>query len=687
MSKSITQNRKVWGIALLLCLLCLAVYWPAHSYDFVGLDDGPYVFDNEYVNGGITWEGLKWLPRGLVVSLWHPVTNLSHMLDCQFFGLDSGAHHMSNLALHVLNVLLLFLLLNHMTGACLRSAFVAALFAVHPLNVDSVAWISQRKNLLSTLLWLSCFWSYLYYLKEPSGRRMILMALLLLLGLMSKAMLITLPFTLILIDVWPLKRWRTDESFMKALWTSICEKAPLFVIAIAFGLETLRSQGSSGAMIRSVDFPFLWRLAYATNDYIFYLQKMIWPTHLSVIYPRPTIALPLGVFLIDALLLIAITVGTVATGRKFRYVLVGWLWYIVILAPVCGLFAAGMAIKADRFAYVSLIGIFVILVWGTADMSMRHKLSRRLAFIGGLLIVAVLAVVAHLQLAVWENSLTLFQHAVSVTENNASAHNNLGVALKESGQTEEALYNYRRAFEIEPHHCLARNNAARILDQQGRTDEAIELLKASIAITPWYELAYFHLGEIEFHQGHVDEGAALFEQGFRRAPLDVEARNNLGNLFAGQNRFEEACACYRQALKLNPHHLASRCNLANILVRRGRQQEAVIEYREALKIDPNTILALNPLAWLLVISDDSQIRNPVEALKLATRAVALDRTGNPLYVSTLAAAYAAAGNYEKAAAITRTQLVHLKPNAPTALKAELQRRLMLYSAKQPYRRK
>ncbi|NCC61431.1 MAG: tetratricopeptide repeat protein [Verrucomicrobiae bacterium] len=683
MSKADRSNQMIWGMALLLCLLCLAVYWPVTSYDFVGLDDGPYVFDNEHVNEGLTWAGLKWLPRGIVVSLWHPVTNLSHMLDCQFFGLNAGAHHMSNLVLHVFNVLLLFLLLNRMTGACLRSAFVAALFAIHPINVDSVAWISQRKNVLSTFFWLSCFWSYLYYLKGPSGRRMALLALLLLLGLMSKIMLITLPVTLVLLDIWPLKRWKTNEPFIKALWISIQEKAALFVIAIAFGLETLRSQGGSGAMIPQQDFPFLWRIAYAANNYVFYLQKMIWPTDLSVIYPRPTTALPLGIFLVDVILLIAISIGAIITVRRFRYILAGWLWYLIILAPVCGLFAAGMAIKADRFAYVPLVGIFIILVWGITDLSRGSKQWQRMAFITGLLVVGVLAVVARRQLTVWENSTTLFQHAVNVTANNASAHNNLGVALKDNDQTDEALYHYLRAFEIEPRHFLARNNAARILDQQGQTDKAIILLKESIEITPWYAMAYFHLGEIAFRSGNIAEGTRYFEQGFIHAPRDEEARNNLGNLFAGHQMFAEAFACYRQALALNPGHLPSRCNLANILVRSGKPQEAIVQYREVLRMDPNAILALNPLAWLLTISEDPQIRNPKEAVQLATRAVELDRTGNPLYASTLAAAYAATGDYEKAATLTCAQLARLKPDA-SSLKTELQRRLKLYVARQPY---
>ncbi|MBU0677574.1 MAG: tetratricopeptide repeat protein [Verrucomicrobia bacterium] len=681
-----TPSRTDWAIALLLCTLCLAVYWPVQSYEFVGLDDGPYVFTNTHVNRGVTREGLKWLPRGIVVSLWHPVTNFSHMLDCQFFGLDAGAHHRSNLMLHMLNVLLLFYLLNRMTGALLRSAFVAALFAVHPLNVDSVAWIAERKNLLSTLLWLSCIWSYLHYLKAPSLRRMALLALLFLLGLMSKAMLITLPVTLILLDIWPLERRAKDRPFVAALWDSVLEKAPLFIIAMAFGLETLRSQGGSGAMIPHDDFPFHWRLAYAANNYVFYLLKMVWPTKLSVIYPRPTAALPAGICVLDTLILLSITLGAVLCFRRKRYMLTGWLWYLITMAPVCGLFAAGMAVKADRFAYVPLIGIFIILVWGTSELSRRGKAARRALFCAGILIVGSLLVSARMQLSVWRNSLSLFQHAVSVTDNNASAHNNLGVALKDKGSVEEALKHYRQAFEIEPRHSMARNNAARVLDQEGREDEAVELLKESIAVTPWYPLAYFHLGEISFRHGLVAEGTALFEQGLTQDPRDVEARNNLGNLLANHGKYEEACARYREALSLNPQHLPSRINLANILAKSGEQRKAVAQYREVLKLNPDTVLALNPLAWLLAVSEDTQIRDPAEAVQLATRAVDLDKTDNPLYVSTLAAAYAARGDYETAASLTRTQLARLKTGAPANLQAELRRRLMLYSANQPYRR-
>ncbi len=484
--KSAIADRKLLT-ALLLLALTWAAYQSVRRYEFVDYDDDRYVTANPRIQQGLNWQNAVWAMTAMEVANWHPLTWLSHMTDCQLYALNPSGHHLTNLLLHLVNVLLLFHVLQLMTRALWPSALVAALFAVHPLNVESVAWIAERKNLLSTLFWLLAMWAYVLYARHKGWRRYLLVLVLFVLGLMSKPMLVTLPCVLLLLDYWPLGRLSGRRDALRLL----LEKVPLFILSAASSFITVKAQRMDGALDAKV-LPLGARISNALVSYLGYIYKMIWPTRLAVLYPHPGETLPRWHAVTAALILIGLTILIVRGSRKYPYLIVGWLWYLGTLVPVIGIVQVGGQAMADRYAYVPLIGLFIIIAWGTRDLTraLTHR-SYWLAAAAALVLIA-LTMTTWRQLRYWQNSITLFEQAIRVTDDNAIAQNNLGAVLVRQGRLDEGLVHLNEAVRLNPSYGTAYDNIAVTLYQQGniagqdenRTQEAIDLYRRALELKP-----------------------------------------------------------------------------------------------------------------------------------------------------------------------------------------------------------
>jgi len=455
-------------IYLVLALAVRVVFWPVHNYKFINYDDPAYVTQNPHVKAGINSDSIIWAFRTSAAGNWHPLTWLSHMLDCQLFGAKAGGHHVVNLMFHLVNTLLLFSIFKRMTGAIWQSAFVAALFAMHPLNVESVAWIAERKNVLSTMFWLLTMAAYLRYVRRPGIVRYLLMIFVFALGLMAKPMLITLPFVLLLLDYWPLGRFQIggsaknssqqsckspdNNSQWQVFYRLVFEKIPIFILSAVSSTVTFLIQSNFGVLTGSDVCPLKIRIANALVSYLMYLQKMVWPNRLAVFYPHPLDSIPLWQVAAAAVIIIAISILAVCLSRNRKYLAVGWLWYLGTLVPVIGLVQTGEQAMADRYAYVPFIGLFIIIAWGSQDLLAKWLRRKSVFGISATIVLVVLAVCTHIQLRYWRNSITLLEHSIAVTDNNYLAHYNLAHALIDDGRTNEAVAHFKEVLRIKPRH-------------------------------------------------------------------------------------------------------------------------------------------------------------------------------------------------------------------------------------------
>ena len=583
-------------IGLALIMGTLALYWPVRHHDFVNYDDGKFVSKNIHVRAGLTWDSIKWaLTADLVTpafnaDYWTPVTFLSHMITVELFGMEPSAHHLVNLLLHFLNTLLLFLLLRWMTGALWPSAAVAALFAIHPLHVESVAWISERKDVLSMFFGLLTIGAYVRYSRVPTVGRYLVMVLAFALGLMSKAMLVTLPCLLLLIDYWPLGRlrpvgWR-DVAERIIWWHLVKEKLPLFGMAAACLLITYLALERDEALYSLATLPFGARLANALVAYVAYIKMMFWPTGLAVIYPHPGATLPLWQPVAAAVVLVAISLLVMMGGRRWPYGVTGWFWYLGTLVPVVGLVQAGEQAMADRYTYLPLIGLFLIIAWGVADF-VNGRLERKIAMalVAGV-VLSLLFVGARVQVGYWRNSITLFEQTLRVTSDNHVAHNSLGGALAKRGKRDEAVAQYREALRIKPSYTRARSNLGLLLTEQGKLDEAIAHFSRVLEIRPNYASAHNNLGLALARQRDLPRAVAHYTESLRLRPDNEKAHNNLGLALAEQGKLPEALAHYAESLRLRPDYEKAHNNLGIALAEQGKLPEGMAHFSEAVRIDP-----------------------------------------------------------------------------------------------------
>jgi protein O-mannosyl-transferase len=650
--------RRDLPVILFLILATALVYGQIGNFDFVRWDDHEYVYENAIVQKGLTWQNIQWAFTTTTQANWHPLTWLSHMADCQFFGLKPGAQHLVSLFFHLVNSTLLFLVLQRMTGAHGRSAIVAALFALHPLHVESVAWISERKDVLSSFFWMLSMAAYTRYAEQVCLKRYLLVLLFFIPGLLAKPMLVTLPLIFLLMDYWPLGRIRfgepaqlrpskpadpaepvrkgrkkrkgapgnnrQPEERLKSFDLRLAvEKIPLIVLSAVMSLVAYLAQQREGAVAPLQAVPLFERLSNACVSYVIYLWKMIWPAGLVFFYPRQSWSLI--EVLASVLFLAGVTFLSLRFARRFPYLLFGWLWYVVTLLPVIGLIQIGDAAMADRYTYIPLIGPFIALVWGAHDLSARLP-HRKIAL--SVLAAAVLSAcmaLTYIQVGQWQNTISLFTHAVSKTPGNYRVYTLLGEWYTKQGQTEGALSQFQKAVELNPRSSYAQYNIGKILLSKGKTDEAVERFKQIAGQADYFAWAQYELGSISLSRGDADRAIDYFERGIRTGKLypelcarmadallmkgridealqytlralerqadDAKLHYNAGNLLIGKGRVSEAIAHFREAVRLSPEYSRAHNNLGSALLLEGRTEEAAQQFQEAIRIDPNYEMA------------------------------------------------------------------------------------------------
>ncbi len=508
---------------LALALVCLFVYLPLRNNDFVNFDDDDYVYQNRHVQMGISVESLKWAFTTSQYSNWHPITWISHILDYELYQLNPAEHHWTNLILHIANTLLLFFLLKKTTSSLWASAFTAAAFAIHPLHVESVAWISERKDVLSTLFWMLTTIAYINYVKKPSFFRYFTAVIAFAMGLMSKPMLVTLPFVLLLLDYWPLNRFEAANGkkfFFKTGLKLFYEKIPFFLLTIASSVITFFVQQKGGAVKSFETIPLIIRFGNSIFSYGKYILKTLFPSKLAIYYPHPGNQLHVWQVLTAGLLLIAFSVFVIIKAKKYKYLVTGWLWYLTTLLPVIGIVQVGGQALADRYTYIPLIGIFIIVAWGSNDLCKKLKYKKHLLSLTAAAVVIAMSFCTYNYLKLWKNSETLFQHAIDVTKHNNVMYTNLGSYLNSIGDLEGAYKNIRRALVLRPEKPGLYNNLGNILNKQGKNDEAIKQYQVAIKLKPLYAEAFNNMGSL---YGKMDnyEKAIEYHSKYHSAPALV----------------------------------------------------------------------------------------------------------------------------------------------------------------------
>jgi tetratricopeptide (TPR) repeat protein len=737
------QKTQIILISAGLILLIAAAFEPLRHNEFIIYDDNQYIVDNLHVQSGLTPQSVKWAFTSGHASNWHPLTWLSHMVDIELFGPNPIGHHLHNLLLHTFNVVLLFLILQRMTGAVWRSAFVAMVFGIHPLRVESVAWAAERKDVLSMLFFMLTVAAYLGYVNRGGLRRYGLVMLCLALGLMAKPMLVTLPIVLLLLDVWPLGRVSKNKNRL------IVEKIPLFGLVIASCIITYMVQKAGGSVH---PISLYTRIANAMVSYIAYLGQFFWPHNLAVLYPLPVPAYPLWKPAVCFIPLIGLSVVALYHCTKKSFIFTGWCWYIVTLVPVIGMVQVGNQSMADRYTYLPSIGIAILLGWSTAQWSSawRHQkiITRSLAALAA---IAMLTGTRH-QLGYWKDNISLFKHTLAVTVCNPAIENNLGWVYWKQGDEIRAIEHiqkalhfsptfadaginmaaicfrhkeYDRAMELlyrvlkaNPDNMQANNNLALILIELKRYEEAVQYLQKALERTQDNAEMYYNmgiilgaqnkndravkayqqaiqldqnqyqamneLGAIKYKQGFLDEAVSYFRQSVQRNPDYVKAYCNLGLALQKQKKFEESISCFLKALKNEPDYADTWYNLASSQQSLGHFQAALDSYHKALQFDPNSIGALNNLSWILAVNPDSQIRIPAEAVMLAGKACQLTSFENAGVLDTLAAAYAANGQFKEAVETSQKAFDAAKSAGKADMAAEISIRLQLYRSGKPF---
>jgi tetratricopeptide (TPR) repeat protein len=588
--ESVNQRWRTLLIALLIGAATLAAFWPVVHNEFIKFDDGFYVTLNPRVSSGLSWSNAGWAFRTGYQSNWHPLTWLSHMLDVQVFGLRPGWHHLVNLLFHAANAVLLFVLLQRMTGAVWRSAFVAAFFALHPLHVESVAWIAERKDVLSTFFFLLTLWAYVRYVDErreqsgegregnaprstlhapisylPSSIFYLLSLVFFALGLMSKPMLVTLPCVLLLLDWWPLQRIR-PAAIGPQLITLLREKAPFFCLALASSVVTFLVQ-EQGRAIKAV-LPFAPRVANAVASYLKYLGKIFWPVDLAIFYPHPDLRFPVSAqwpewqIVAAALLLVALSWWTLRRLKPQPWLSVGWFWYLGTLVPVIGLVQVGNQAMADRYTYIPLIGIFIALVWGTAEACRGHAWAKPVMAGAGVALVTACAWATHSQVKYWRTNFILFQHALAVTANNAVAHYHVGSGYKDQDNYGLALAHFQAAVRADPSYADGYYGLGLTLEHIGQLSQAVEEYRATLRLRPWSVDLHNHLGALLSTLGKRDEAIREFQQTLQLSPDFVEAHYNVGVLLSDRGDFSGAASHFGEVVRLKPDDTEARAQLA-----------------------------------------------------------------------------------------------------------------------------
>lgn len=587
-------------ICVFLAAAVVGAYQPVRNHEFVMYDDNTYVTENEQVKKGLTWENVRWAFTHPCASNWHPLTWLSHMLDVEIYGMRSGGHHFTNIVIHAANSVLLFAVFEYMTGFLWASAFIAAMFALHPLHVESAAWVAERKDVLSTLFMILTMGTYAVYVRRGGAARYISVLILFALGLMSKPMLVTLPFVLLLLDYWPLERIRFDKDDFdgggvtagverRSLSYLIKEKIPFFAMSAISSVVTFIVQKTSGAVVPIEYFNLRIRIANAIVSYIGYIWHMLWPLKLAVLYPHPGDNISDGTVVAGAVVLIALTICFVYFGTRRKFLLVGWLWYVGMLVPVIGLVQVGAQAMADRYMYMPMAGLLIIITWGMWELS--ERLAGRkviLAVLSVSVIVASTALTVR-QVRYWKNSMRLFEHTIAVSPQAYDIRNNYANFLKDEGRYDEAIKNFRIVLSQRPNMAEPYYNLGNTFRKMDRTEEAIENYKKAIKFKPDFVEAYYNLGTTSAQVGRLDEAYAAFQKALELKPKDAEILSGMGLLLAQKGQFDKAVEYYKKAIEADPEYVVAHGRMGLALASQGKYEEALEQCRIVLRNRPDDV--------------------------------------------------------------------------------------------------
>ncbi|PKN88594.1 MAG: hypothetical protein CVU51_03835 [Deltaproteobacteria bacterium HGW-Deltaproteobacteria-1] len=624
------RNLKLVLICLALAVLTIIVFSPVKDSGFIGFDDNLYVYENAYVQSGLNWNsiGQAFSSELAKVGHWHPITWLSLMLDYSIFGLNPQGFHLINLLFHVMNAILLFLILCRMTKALWPSAFVAVLFAIHPLHVESVAWIVERKDVLSTFFWMLTLGAYSYYVERQTFRRYVFVVLFFILGLMSKPMLVTLPFVLLLLDFWPLQRFSEGKPNQKIqaevlkpavsgkqkkkskkkdavkeifeakktvhpefkwslIYPLLLEKVPLFALAILSSIVTYIAAHSAGA-VHSKAIPSFVRIGNAFISYAAYIGKMILPMNLAVLYPHPGEVM-LWQVIGSVFLLIAITFAVFRMVKQFPYLATGWLWYLGTLVPVIGIVQAGSQAMADRYTYIPLIGLFIIVAWGVPDLLRKWNYRKEILLALTALSILCFSIMTWIQVGYWRNSITLFDHTLRVTDGNYRIYNMRGIAYADLGNYKQAIEDYSRAIEIEPGYPEAYYNRGKDYADLGNHKQAIEDYSRAIKVKPDYAMAYNNRGNTLVNLGNYKQAIEDYSRAIEIKPDYPDAYFNRGNAYVYLGNYKQAIEDYSRAIKIKPDYTGAYKNRGIAYARFGNETLAVSDLKTAAKLGDESV--------------------------------------------------------------------------------------------------
>ena len=678
-----------------LIVATLIAYEPIRHNGFVNYDDNSYILDNAQVKSGITWESLGQAFTKPHFYMWHPLTTLSHMLDYQLFGLNPSGHHLISVAIHIVNALLLFWILKNITGAIWPSAFVAAVFALHPLQVESVAWAAERKTVLSGLFWLLTMAAYVRYTRQPGFLRYLLVLLVFGLCIMTKPVVVILPFAMLLLDYWPLERIRWGQKGKTAKTTSnqksagwlIAEKAPLLAMSAILGVLTVIAQQSGGAVSTLDKVPLDHRIGNAFISYVKYIGKLVWPSDMAVFYPPSHSNLLNATMLICAFIFIVISAISIYTGRRRKYIAVGWLWFAGTLVPMIGLVQVGDQAMANRYMYLPMLGLLIIIALAGKELIAKHPRLKTVAAIMGVISLSCLLVLTRMQVRHWQNSVTLFEYALSVTEDNAITENSYACALFNEDRLSEAEQHFGNALRINPAFDTALIHLARIYLKEGRYNDAISIYGELINRNYKTAELYYNLAMAFGIQEKYNDSIKYFSKSLELNPDDPDTHNKMGSILLAAGKIDDSIGQFNESLRIKADQSAVYENLGTAYNQLGKYELAIQNWTRAIELNPGNIDALDKAGWFLAACGEKSVENANQAIAYAKRACELTKYAVPEFLDTLGVACAASGKFADAKAAAEKALNLARKTGKESLAGEIEKRIKLYEAGQPYREK
>ena len=708
----LSQRQIILLISAALVITTLIAYEPIRHNDFVTYDDHSYIVNNPQVTSGLSWQSLGQAFTKPHFFMWHPLTTISHILDYQFFGPNPFGHHLVSVLFHIAVVLLLFWILKNITRTMWTSAFVAAVFALHPIQVESVAWAAERKTVLSGLFWLLTMATYIRYARQPGLGRYIVVLLVFGLCIMTKPVVVTLPLAMLLLDYWPLLRFATKgeplerigrPGFAEGLRRGkqraggeyqkvsairlIVEKIPLLAMSAFLSVMTFVAQKQGGVVPTLEKMPLDYRIANMFLSYIRYIGKMLWPSGLAVCYPHPRAVFSDAPVVMCAMLFIVLTVLSIYIGRRRRYVAVGWLWYVGTLVPVIGLVQSGAQAMANRYMYIPMLGLLIIIGWAIKDFIVKRPRIRIAATVMGVTVLLSLLILTRMQVKHWQNTLTLFDYTLKVTKDNPVAENSYGVVLFNEGRNEEAEQHLRSAIRMAPTFVTAIDNLAKLYLKEGRYNEALANFYEIIKHDEGTAEIYYNAATALSIQKEYDEAIKYFEKSLELGPNDPDTHKRMGITLLAAGKYERAIFHLKESLRIRSSQAEVYINLGSAYSYLDQYGPAMQNWKKALELKPDSADVLNNLGWLYATYEDATTENANKAIEYARRSCELTGYNDPVYLDTLGVAYAAAGKFEEAKAMAGKALIIATANGQEKITSEVEKRIKLYEAGQPYREK